>query len=220
MIAICELCNGEYKTFENWYKRAKHHTCSRKCADELKKKLSVKKCNHCGKEYHKTYHQKSSKFCSSECSSKASEKRINLECQTCNKLYEVVESRKSTSKFCSSKCLKSYTGKLASLRKGELNHMYKGFSDEKRTNKSKLKTWRNLILKRDIVCQKCKSTEFLQAHHIKPYNAFPDLRFDLSNGILLCKFCHAKEHENDTVKVHRLILNNYGREKELDTGCK
>lgn len=215
MIAVCEFCSSEYKTFTNWYKRAKHHTCSRKCSDELKKKLSTKNCKTCGKEYYKKYHQKNSKFCSIECSAKAVEKRVNIECQSCNKIYKVVESRQPTSKFCSKKCLTVYTGKLASKRIGELHHAYKGFKDEKRTNKSKLKTWSKLIARRDVVCQKCKSSENLQAHHIKPYNTFIDLRFDLNNGILLCRSCHAKEHENDKVSVKQLILKNYGK-KELD----
>jgi hypothetical protein len=215
MIAVCEFCNNEYKTFANWYKRAKHHTCSRKCADELKKKLSTKNCQVCGKEYHKAYHQKDSKFCSIECSAKAVEKKVNLECQSCNKIYEVVESRQSTSKFCSTKCLRVYTGKLASERVGELNHAYKGFRDHKRTNKSKLKTWATLIARRDVVCQKCESSQDLQAHHIKPYREFEESRFDLDNGILLCKICHAKEHENDKVSVKHLILKNNVK-KELD----
>lgn len=215
MIATCELCNKEYKTFENWYKRAKHHTCSRECSAELKKKLSVKTCNNCGKEYHKLSHQKSSKFCSAECRAIADRKRVILNCNICSKEYEVVESRKTVSKFCSTKCLREHTGYLASLRVGELNVSYKGFNDEKRTNKSKLKSWSRLILQRDIICQKCGGTECLQAHHVKPYRDNVELRFDISNGVLLCKHCHAKEHENDKISVKHLILNNNGK-KELD----
>jgi endogenous inhibitor of DNA gyrase (YacG/DUF329 family) len=215
MITTCEFCNKEYKTFENWYNRAKHHTCSKECSAELKKKLSEKTCGNCGKEYYKTSHQKTSKFCSQKCKSESDKKRIKLKCNTCNTEYEVVESRKENSKFCSTDCLREYTGYLASLRVGELNPTYKGFNDEKRTNKSKLKSWSRLILQRDIVCQKCEGTECLQAHHIKPYRDNIDLRFDMTNGILLCKYCHAKEHENDKVSVKHLILNNNVK-KELD----
>lgn len=55
--------------------------------------------------------------------------------------------------------------------------------------------WRDNVFKRDNnICQDCFMTEKLHAHHIKPWNEFPDLRFELSNGITLCNSCHAKRH--------------------------
>lgn len=57
--------------------------------------------------------------------------------------------------------------------------------------------WSRAIKKRDKVCQGCGKTKEegkLQAHHIKSRSKYPDLRYDLSNGITLCLDCHAKEH--------------------------
>jgi len=55
--------------------------------------------------------------------------------------------------------------------------------------------WQKRVLKRDNnVCQECFSTDRPHAHHIKFWEAYPELRFDLDNGITLCSSCHAKLH--------------------------
>lgn len=61
------------------------------------------------------------------------------------------------------------------------------------------KDWRNKIFNRDgYKCQMIKSATCdksdtkLQAHHIKPFRSYPELRFDLNNGITLCEKCHNK----------------------------
>lgn len=55
-------------------------------------------------------------------------------------------------------------------------------------------TWRNEVLHRDKVCQCCGLEKRLEAHHINGFEEYPDLRFDVGNGITLCQFCHAKYH--------------------------
>jgi len=46
----------------------------------------------------------------------------------------------------------------------------------------------------DNKCQwpSCGSTKTLEIHHIRKWSAFPSLRFDVSNGITLCKHCHKR----------------------------
>ena len=57
-----------------------------------------------------------------------------------------------------------------------------------------LQEWSTLIITRDKVCQRCGTAENLCAHHIKTRAEFPELMFDLDNGMCLCTSCHAKEH--------------------------
>lgn len=56
------------------------------------------------------------------------------------------------------------------------------------------KEWKNKVFERDKVCIKCGSSENRVAHHVKFYQEYPELRFDLSNGIVLCRSCHSKYH--------------------------
>ena len=50
--------------------------------------------------------------------------------------------------------------------------------------------WSNAVKRRDGWCIFCHSTKSLEAHHIYSFASFPDLRFDLTNGITLCQKCH------------------------------
>lgn len=53
--------------------------------------------------------------------------------------------------------------------------------------------WRTLVLRRDgRKCVLCGSSERLEVDHIKPFSTFPDLRYTLSNGRVLCHECHKK----------------------------
>jgi len=55
--------------------------------------------------------------------------------------------------------------------------------------------WRKAVLEHDKeTCQKCGITKNLEAHHILPWALFPELRFEVENGITLCKTCHDRYH--------------------------
>lgn len=64
------------------------------------------------------------------------------------------------------------------------------------------KEWRSRCFVRDnFTCQNCKRVGGdLEVHHIKSFRSFPLLRFDVNNGITLCKICHSKIDEHRKLK--------------------
>lgn len=55
------------------------------------------------------------------------------------------------------------------------------------------KNWRKAVFERDnFLCQNCGKDGYITAHHIKSFAHYPELRFELSNGITLCEECHKK----------------------------
>ena len=57
--------------------------------------------------------------------------------------------------------------------------------------------WRKQVYERDgYLCQMCKvDGKRLNAHHHKPWSLFPELRYELDNGITLCQCCHILVHK-------------------------
>lgn len=87
---------------------------------------------------------------------------------------------------------------------GEKNYNWKGGISplsEKIRKSFVLQDWRVRVFQRDnYVCKMpdCdRSEHYLQAHHIKPFAIFSDLRTVLSNGITLCKNCHRKTYKKE-----------------------
>lgn len=56
--------------------------------------------------------------------------------------------------------------------------------------------WVDAVISRDrATCQHCGANNIeLHAHHLKPYKQFPELRYELGNGITLCCKCHWNVH--------------------------
>ena len=54
--------------------------------------------------------------------------------------------------------------------------------------------WRKAVFERDnYTCQNCgRRGGKLEAHHIKSFALYPELRLEVSNGITLCKLYHRK----------------------------
>lgn len=80
----------------------------------------------------------------------------------------------------------------------------RAFNDRRRVE---YKDWRNAVFERDgYACQKCgdRTGGNLRAHHIKRFADFPELRFEVGNGLTLCHTCHELEHfKPDSIRVLR-----------------
>jgi hypothetical protein len=62
-----------------------------------------------------------------------------------------------------------------------------------RINDPENKKWRTSVYKRDKYICKISNKDcngILNAHHILPWRDYPELRYDINNGITLCKFHH------------------------------
>lgn len=78
------------------------------------------------------------------------------------------------------------------------------------------KDWRSAVYTRDhFECKwpNCKSKKRLNAHHIKTWAHFPGLRFEINNGITLCKAHHdlikGKEEDYSYSFLQILVAQNF-----------
>lgn len=67
----------------------------------------------------------------------------------------------------------------------------------RKTTDPKFIEWSFKVKQRDnFICQKCfKNSKYLQSHHIFGWLDYPDLRYDIDNGICLCINCHRLFHK-------------------------
>lgn len=114
---------------------------------------------------------------------------IEIVCKSCRKVFLDIPSSKR--KFCSKPC----ADKDGFRYSGKEHPNYR--EDARRKNRTgKHHQWVNAVISRDkATCQECGAVEIeLHAHHIKSYKGYPELRFDVSNGITLCYKCHWDIH--------------------------
>lgn len=149
--------------------------------------------------------------------------KSKIVCKQCGKVF--YDDRSSKRKFCDKKCdIKYKKGRPVDRHNwtGELNPKWKGgISKEKEiVRKSiKYKQWRQQVFIRDnFTCQSCghKSGNDIIVHHIKHFSVLlqevkeymPLIHFneaillytplwDISNGVVICRRCHEKEHKNN-----------------------
>jgi hypothetical protein len=79
----------------------------------------------------------------------------------------------------------------------EQSHLWKGGVTplhQALRNSVDMRIWREEVFKRDnYTCRNCRARGGrLEAHHIKPFSSYPSHRFDVGNGMTLCKKCHGQ----------------------------
>ena len=116
-------------------------------------------------------------------------------CKECGTLFHKPRNRAISvfkkQKFCSKKC----ADKGGFRYIGKEHHNYSETARRRNRGGSHHK-WVNAVISRDkAICQHCGASGIeLHAHHIKSYKDYPDLRFDVDNGITLCFKCHWQLH--------------------------
>jgi 5-methylcytosine-specific restriction endonuclease McrA len=150
-------------------------------------------------------------------------------CEFCKKEYTPPYNNYARNRFCSRSCVsKSHPpgrlGKpnsekqiaMAKLRKGELHPRWikdrtEALDKKRIRNVFEVKEWRTSVFHRDdFVCQECGVRGGkLEAHHIKPWRLFRELRHEVNNGITLCRPCHLKTLQKEDLfeeKYSKIIL--------------
>jgi HNH endonuclease len=139
--------------------------------------------------------------CSRECKWEKDRTEIKHSCDFCGKDVTVTPSRVKWSKirgngkiFCDKDCQRFGNS-------GENSHFW---IDDRSKIKSpraartmEYKEWRKAVFERDsYTCQKCGTVGgYLHAHHIKEWQYYPELRYDVDNGQTLCRRpCHKEVH--------------------------
>lgn len=132
-------------------------------------------------------------------------------CLFCDKSFWAIPAniKKGHNKFCSVACYQAWQrgkSKISGFKLkplvGEENPNWRGgITDESISirNSNEYKEWRVAVFERDnYTCQHCGRKcgngydVYLEAHHLKSFSEYRDLRFDVNNGLTLCKECHEK----------------------------
>jgi 5-methylcytosine-specific restriction endonuclease McrA len=70
------------------------------------------------------------------------------------------------------------------------------------------KLWYRLLLKEE--CEVC-GKRANQVHHFFPKGSYPNLRYNLKNGISICPGCHLKHHLSGDPTIHQTIIERRGK---------
>lgn len=135
-----------------------------------------------------------------------------LKCKECGKSYRKRLSMMSYSKFCCKRCKLNYYSKSHS---GSGNPNWMGgitAKTQRDRGTRKYDLWRTSVFIRDkYTCRVCNTIgRKLVAHHIKRWSDYEKLRYNVHNGITLCKSCHDKtiNKERKFEKLFEKMIKN------------
>lgn len=175
--------------------------------------MKVARCIQCGRLF-RTRDDRNQRFCSRECYAEWWAQRVlrekiipkraravTVRCAYCGKPITVPPSllRGRKHKFCSRECFRLYRKEHPEEYARENHWNWKGGVTEERQRmrqSEEYRRWRDAVFRRDRwTCQMCGyKGHKIVAHHIIPVSERPDLAFDPSNGITLCRSCHKRLH--------------------------
>jgi hypothetical protein len=97
-------------------------------------------------------------------------------------------------------------GKMPQIT-GEKNYLWisnrtklKRYENSKERRSPAYAYWRKIVIERD--CFECKINNKdckgrLEVHHILGFKKFPELKYDINNGITLCRFHHPRKRKDE-----------------------
>ena len=146
-----------------------------------------KKCVVCGKLFSYKYTDGKKTRCN---------KCKILKCQYCGKPF-TPENGQYKRKLCSKKCHNdSMMGRIPKgfKKKNGVKPRTYHITNNNKYGSAFDRDWRSAVLLRDnYTCQICgQQGGKIQAHHIKPWKEFQEIRHDINNGMTLCLKCHSK----------------------------
>lgn len=100
-------------------------------------------------------------------------------------------------RFCSKSCALRGNKRTLGKNLGKDNPGWKGGITSKNAilrSSYEMNCWRRAVFERDnYTCRGCGIRgNKLHAHHVLSFSKFPNHRFDVDNGLTLCKSCHKK----------------------------
>lgn len=193
IIKICQRCGKEFEVTPSVNAKGKGNYCSNSC----KNPPVIKICGNCGKEF-RSSPSAYAQFCSKSCSYK-SDKRNEKISQIMSASWGSQEGRNIHMTGIRERSNSTEWKSSPHFQRGENNPKYKGNRNERNiaNGRYEYKQWHKQVLQKDnFTCQKCgKRGGKLEAHHIKEWAIYPELRYDVSNGNAVCVSCHKDIHK-------------------------
>lgn len=187
--------------------------------------MKIIKCQTCSKEFRVfPSREHTAKFCSNVCLGKwraiafigeghprwKGGERSKV-CQGCGNVFHWKQGKPFISwekqKFCSKPCADKH-----GLRYTGEDHPLYNPNSRRKASRGKQGAWARAVFSRDKnTCQHCGATEIqLHAHHVKSFADYPDLRWDVDNGLTLCWKCH--------LMIHTALNENGVNSGKIQTG--
>ena len=188
MLRICPFCNTEYTKDKRLVFAVQHSYC-RGCAtskdytNEVFTRLTVTGFSHVNR--HAKRHWFVSCSCGSGEKTVAIPSLLNGATQSCGCLHK------------------------ESVARGK-NHPYynPSISEQQRDDSrksSRYENWKRAVSHRDgYACVLCGEQESIHVHHLYSFTEYPEYRYDIDNGVILCTY------------HHRLFHKQYGLKSTLD----
>ena len=119
--------------------------------------------------------------------------------ETANLAKNTILTEESRNKIKEKMKTEEYRKKQSLSKIGEKNPSYNPNLDRINNNSRSIAgntIWRrNILEKYNYKCDKCNSKDNIQTHHLYNWSSHPEKRFDIDNGVCLCKKCHDEFHK-------------------------